>query len=180
VYVVGAGFSAGLGYPLTKSLLIDAWDRLPKESQDQLRKIIEFHHPNFSRKRTTSFPDIEQLLTEMVVNLQMFEASRPAEGSFTKKQLEESREILLFTIAKWFHEIYEDASTTDWLDQIIKRFQDENAAVVSFNWDLILDQLLFGGKLDSKSYGFSEKLASGPLLLKPHGSLNWYQGTQLE
>lgn len=180
MYVVGAGFSAGLGYPLTKSLLIDAWDRVPKESRDPLRRIIEFHHPNFNRKRTTSFPDIEQLLTEMVVNLQMFEASRPAEGSFTKKQLEESREILLFTIAKWFHEIYEDASTTDWLDQIIKRFQDENAAVVSFNWDLILDQLLFGGKLDSKSYGLSEKLASGPLLLKPHGSLNWYQGTQLK
>jgi hypothetical protein len=180
VYVVGAGFSVGLGYPLTKSLLIDAWDRVPKESRDQLRKIIEFHHPSFTRKRTTSFPDIEQLLTEMVVNLQMFEASRPAEGSFTKKQLEESWEILLFTIAKWFHEVYEDASTTDWLDQIIKRLQDENAAVVSFNWDLILDQLLFGGKLDSKSYGLSEKLASGPLLLKPHGSLNWYQGTQLK
>jgi len=35
VYVVGAGFSAGLGYPLTKSLLIDAWDRVPKESRDQ-------------------------------------------------------------------------------------------------------------------------------------------------
>lgn len=180
VYVVGAGFSAGLGYPVTKSLLIEAWDRVPEESRDQLRKIIEFHHPNFSRKRTTSFPDIEQLLTEMVVNLQMFEASRPAEGSFTKKQLQESWEILLFTIAKWFHEIYEDASATDWLDQIIKRLQDENAAVVSFNWDLILDQRLFGGKLDSKSYGLSERLASGPLLLKPHGSLNWYQGTQLK
>jgi hypothetical protein len=180
VYVVGAGFSAGLGYPVTKSLLIDAWDRVPKESRDQLRKIIEFHHPNFSRKRTTSFPDVEQLLTEMVVNLQMFEASRPAEGSFTKKQLQESWEILLFTIAKWFHEIYEDAAATDWLDQIIKRLQDENAAVVSFNWDLILDQRLFGGKLDSKSYGLSERLASGPLLLKPHGSLNWYQGTQLK
>jgi hypothetical protein len=50
VYVVGAGFSAGLGYPLTKNLLIDAWDRVPKESRRQLRKIIEFHHPNFTRR----------------------------------------------------------------------------------------------------------------------------------
>ena len=90
----------------------------PKNRGTSLRKIIEFHHPSFTRKRTTSFPDIEQLLTEMVVNLQMFEASRPAEGSFTKKQLEEPWEILLFTIAEWFHEIYEDASTTDWLDQL--------------------------------------------------------------
>jgi len=98
VYVIGAGFSQGLGYPLTKSLLIDAWDQLPDESRDQLRKIIEFHHPEFSPDRLTSFPDIEQLLTEVAVNLQMFDASRPAEGRFTKEQLIESREILLFTI----------------------------------------------------------------------------------
>jgi hypothetical protein len=110
VYVVGAGFSAGLGYPPTKSLLIDAWGRLPKAARHQLRKIIESHHPNFTRKQNTTFPDIEQLLTEMAVNLQMFEASRPAEGRFTKDQLKESREILLFTIAAWFHEIYEDAT----------------------------------------------------------------------
>ena len=38
VYVIGAGFSAGLGYPLTKSLLIDAWDRLPKDSVSQIEE----------------------------------------------------------------------------------------------------------------------------------------------
>ena len=180
VYVVGAGFSAGLGYPLTKSLLIGAWDRLPKDSRSQLRRIIEFHHPAFSSSRTTSFPDIEQLLTEMAVNLQMFDASRPVEGGFTKAQLKASMDVLLSTIAAWFHEIYETASTKQWLSTVIKRLQKENAAVVSFNWDLVLDQLLFGGRLDSESYGLSSKLGNGPLLLKPHGSLNWYEGTQLK
>src|SRR5258708_6293675 len=180
VYVVGAGFSAGLGYPLTRSLLIDAWDRLPKGSRRQLQKIIEFHHPSFSRKRTISFPDVEQLLTEMAVNLQMFDAGRPAEGRFTKDDLKKSWEILLFTIASWFHEIYEDASETVWLSKVVKKLQDENAAIVSFNWDLVLDQVLFGGKLHSDSYGLSRKLGKGPLLLKPHGSLNWYEGTQLK
>jgi hypothetical protein len=68
VYVVGAGFSAGLGYPLTKSLPIDVWERLPVESREQLKLIIEFHHPAFTPARKTSFPDIEQLLTEMAVN----------------------------------------------------------------------------------------------------------------
>src|SRR5437867_4138524 len=115
VYVVGAGFSAGLGYPLTKSLLIDVWSRLNKDSMEQLRKIIEFHHPAFSTKRKTTFPDIEQLLTEIAVNLELFEASRPGEGTFRKKQLEGSREELLSSIARWFHEIYERASETAWL-----------------------------------------------------------------
>jgi len=82
VCVVGAGFSAGLGYPLTKSLLIDALSRLDEEPRTQLRRIIEFHHPYFTMKRKTTFPDIEQLLTEIAVNLDLFDASRPAEGTF--------------------------------------------------------------------------------------------------
>ena len=180
VYVVGAGFSAGLGYPLTKSLLIEAWDRLPKDSVSQLQRVIEFHHPAFNAKRTTSFPDVEQLLTEIDVNLKMFDASRPAAGRFTKAQLIESREILLFTIASWFHKIYEDAEQTPWLSLAIERLQLENAAIISFNWDLILDQLLFSGELDSRNYGLSNRLPDTPILLKPHGSLNWYEGTQLE
>jgi len=115
VYVIGAGFSVGLGYPLTKSLLIDAWSRLDEEPRTQLRRIIEFHHPYFTTKRKTTFPDIEQLLTEIAVNLDLFDASRPAEGTFTKKRLEETREDLLSCIARWFHEIYEEASGIAWL-----------------------------------------------------------------
>jgi len=180
VYVVGAGFSKGLGYPLTKSLLTDVWSHLPDGSRDQLTKIIEFHHPAFKADRPKTFPDIEQLLTEMAVNLQLFDASRPAEGRFTKDQLRKSRRILLSTVGSWFHELYEDAISTRWLSEIVKKMRREKAAIVSFNWDLILDQLLFSGGLNSQSYGLSKKLGEGPLLLKPHGSLNWYEGRQLE
>jgi len=51
---------------------------------------------------------------------------------------------------------------------------------VSFNWDLVLDQLLFGANLSSANYGLSKKRTSGPFLIKPHGSLNWYDATQIE
>src|SRR5688572_32739447 len=87
VYVVGAGFSAGLGYPQTRSLLIELWSRLDGDARKQLGRVIRFHHPAFDPKRTTNFPDIEQLLTEISVNLDLFGASRPIEGSFTKEQL---------------------------------------------------------------------------------------------
>jgi hypothetical protein len=50
VYVIGAGFSAGLGYPLTKSLLIDVWNRLDKDARTQLRKIIDFHQSRIYAK----------------------------------------------------------------------------------------------------------------------------------
>jgi hypothetical protein len=180
VYVVGAGFSAGLGYPLTKSLLIDVWDLLQKAPRNKLSRIIEFHHPAFNPKRKTSFPDIEQLLTEIKVNLDLFDASRPAEGNFKKKELEDSRDELLFTIADWFHDLYERASQTPWLSKFAKQLRSQNAAIVSFNWDLILDQLLFEDDLTSQSYGLRKALGVGPVLLKPHGSLNWYEKSLVE
>lgn len=180
VYFIGAGFSAGLGYPLTKTLLIDTWEKLPDESRDQITRIIEFHHPSFNAVRRTTFPDIEQLLTEMAVNDDLFDASRPVEGRFTKEQLRDSRETLLFTIASWFHELYKSAKKTVWLSGVVTKLRHEKAAIVSFNWDLVLDQLLFKGEVDSNRYGLSKTFADGPVLLKPHGSLNWYEGTQLE
>jgi hypothetical protein len=179
VYVVGAGFSAGLGYPLTKALLVDVWSRLDGDVRRQLGKVIEFHHPAFDPKRKTSFPDIEELLTEISVNLDLFEASRPVEGNFTKKQLEGVREALLLTIAEWFHELFEPAKQKAWLRHLVARLLSENAAIVSFNWDLILDELLFEKGLGPASYGLAKDLAGGPVLLKPHGSLNWYESSQI-
>src|ERR1700730_14440128 len=180
VYVIGAGFSTGLGYPLTKSLLIDVWTRLPKDSRKRLKQIIEFHHPGFTVKRKTNFPDIEQLLTEIAVNLDLFDASRPAEGRFTREDLEASRAHLLFKIASWFHEIYEQATDTTWLSTIVERIRAEQAAIVSFNWDLVLDQQLFQSNLGPNSYGLGAHLDPGPLLLKPHGSLNWYEAAEIK
>src|SRR5713101_7788650 len=165
VYVVGAGFSAGLGYPLTKSLLIDVWSRLEENAKVRLQKIIKFHHPAFSIRRKTTFPDIEQLLTEIAVNLELFDASRPAEGRLTKRQLEAAREDLLSEIARWFHELYKKASATSWLSAIIKRLRREDAGIGSFNWDLVLDQLLFENGPNRESYGLSKNVAPGPLLL---------------
>ena len=180
VYVVGAGFSAGLGYPQTKSLLIEVWTRLPPETRRQLQSIIKFHHPTFEIERKTTFPDIEQLLTEIAVNLDLFDASRPAEGNFKREDLERSKEELLSEIAQWFHDLYVEACKSPWLPPLVQRLQRQNAAIVSLNWDLVLDQQLFAHGLSSESYGLSEDPGTGPLLLKPHGSLNWYEATQTE
>lgn len=178
VYVVGAGFSGGLGYPLTKSLLIDVWDRLDTATRKDLRKVIGFHHPAFDDARRTTFPDIEQLLTEIAVNLELFDASRRVEGRFTKDELLTVREKLLTAIADWFHEIYERANQVSWLEEFTKRLGSENVAIISFNWDLVLDHKLFDD-VSAAGYGLTRRLEDGPLLLKPHGSLNWYDATQV-
>jgi hypothetical protein len=173
VYIIGAGFSAGLGYPTTSNLLIEVWPRLSNKYRKKLNKVIAFHQPNFDPERATSFPYIETLLTQMSVNLDMFDSSRTAEGSFTTADLLDVRAELLTEIARWFHSLYPEAAKVSWLKKVAQRIQDESATVISFNWDLILDEKLFA-EVSASNYGL-EPGEPGPRLLKPHGSLNWYE-----
>jgi hypothetical protein len=177
VYIIGAGFSAGLGYPTTSNLLIEVWPRLSTGHRERLGRVIGFHQPNFDPERGTSFPYIETLLTQISVNLEMFDSSRIAEGSFTRDDLLDMRAELLTEIAQWFHSLYQEAAKVSWLEKVARRIQNESATVISFNWDLILDYKLFA-EVSAANYGL-ERGASGPRLLKPHGSLNWYEADQI-
>jgi hypothetical protein len=180
VYVVGAGFSVGLGYPMTSSLLSGVWKRLNTKERNQLRKIVTFHHPDFDQKQRSTFPDMERFLTEIDVNLKLFQSSRPAEGNFTKKKLKDAHDDLLWTIGKWFHGLFDHAVEVPWAIRFSERLKNENAAIVSFNWDLVLDHLVFNGEIVKDNYGLAKQLAECPLLFKPHGSLNWYKGTEID
>ncbi len=177
VYVIGAGLSAGLGFPTIGNLLPKMWGRLEeKKIADDLSKIIRFHHPNFNPALEETYPNIEQLLSEMQANEQLFDSSRPATGNFTSEKLQDQRQDLLFELATWFHDLKDIAlkKPPEWLKQLVSEMKAENAQVISFNWDLVLDQLLFGKDLDSSCYGFSEH-KDRVRLIKPHGSLNWYE-----
>jgi len=180
VYVVGAGFSTGLGYPMTNTLLTKVWTHLHAAERKQLGKIVAFHHPDFDSARPNTFPNMERLLTEIDVNLKLFTSSRPAEGHFTKKKLEAAHDNLLLSVGSWFHVLFDEAIKAPWLSEVVRRIQEENAAIVSFNWDLILDHLVFDGQVAAVNYGLTQNLGKGPLLLKPHGSLNWYKGTEID
>jgi hypothetical protein len=174
VYVIGAGFSAGLTYPLVHDLLIRLWERLSQPQQEQLTAVIKFHHPEFTPAKRTSFPTIERLLSEMMANEQLFEASRSAPGSFTYEDLVAIRRDLLLAVADWFHEIHEATfkSLPEWLVSFRDKVLEDGDTIISFNWDLVLDELIFGDKMNGKSYGFGSLVRGSTTLLKPHGSLN--------
>jgi hypothetical protein len=180
VYIIGAGFSAGLGYPLTSDLLQRLWQRLKdRDFKSRLTNVIEFHHHGFDPKRFSSFPNVEQLLSQMEVNYQFFDASRNHTGEFTKEKLQDIQQRLLLELADWFHALTQTIqmkrAQTSWLRKFKDRVERECAAVISFNWDLVLDELLFGDNLNANSYGFPQIRDDAPVLLKPHGSLNWFE-----
>src|ERR1035437_8136371 len=95
VYVVGAGFSAGLGFPMTNDLLVRVWAKLEAPLRDKLINIIQFHHPEFDPNRATTFPELEPLLSSMEANLELFHHTRKATGNFKPKDIREATEGLL-------------------------------------------------------------------------------------
>ena len=114
----------------------------------------------------------------MLVNEQLFDSSRHYTGKFTKNHLRNLQRKLLLEISDWFHAISRKVCPSDpavpWLIAFRERIKRERAVIISFNWDLILDELLFGSELNKTCYGFSDEPNAGPTLLKPHGSLNWF------
>lgn len=179
VYVVGAGLSAGLGFPTIGDLLPGLWRRLEKAGIDtEIADVIRFHHPDFNADRHETFPTIEQLLSEMKANAELFYSTRPAAGNFSSEQLEDRRANLLQEMAIWFHDLKEAAlkAKPKWLRALVSNMKEDEASIISFNWDLVLDEMLFGSALDKGSYGLDRR-RKGPRLIKPHGSLNWYRSS---
>ena len=177
MYVIGAGFSRGLGYPLMKDILARLWKYVDDtEFKRRMARVIKFYYPNF---RGMNFPNVEELLTRMVVNEELLDSSRQHKGEFTKEDLRILQHILLLKISDWFHDILKranpDSARFGWLYDFRDRVIQENAVIISFNWDLVLDQLLLEHNLSASSYGLSRTLSQGPVLLKPHGSLNWFE-----
>lgn len=171
VFVVGAGFSTEFGYPMARDLLPRLWGRLEEPKRKAFSKVFKFHHPDWDFRPAT-LPEIEILLTELAASDRLLPSGK-WEGPFTVRKLRKIREELLFEIANWFHEIHTDAPTGSVTSEFVDRVRSERATVISFNWDYELDKALFP-KITPKYYGLGKEAIKEPVLLKPHGSLNWY------
>ena len=141
VYVVGAGLSAGLGFPTINSLTRAIWPELTANTANAIADIIRFHHPDFDPSLSGTFVNIERLLSEMQANEELFNSSSLlVRAGFSREELRERRQSFLLEMAAWFHKKQRAAlkTTPPWLSQLVERMQAQNAQVISFNWDLVL------------------------------------------
>jgi hypothetical protein len=168
---------------MTNDLLLKVWGRLGKSFRKQLTLIIKFHHPEFEPERKTTFPELEPLLSAMEANRTLFDRTRTAIGNFKPDDISHASNKLLWHVAKWFDEIHQNvrinAKSHTWLLKFARHVKQENSTIISFNWDLVLDQILLEPSTIKEQYGFADE-PSAPMLLKPHGSLNWFNGNQAQ
>lgn len=178
VYIIGAGFSAGLEFPISNKLLEFIWPAIPKNKRKMAEKVIQFHNHNFLPNHPHTFPDVEVLLTQLDTNIELFNHTRRSEGNFKKTDLIAAKNELLVAMAREFHSthktVFDNLENYSWLEKFRDHYvKSENSTIISFNYDLILEELLFKDAPSPNHYGFG-KQKSKPQILKPHGSLNWF------
>ena len=139
VYIIGAGFSVGLGYPLLSNLLDYVWNDISEDDKMTIAKVIKFHNPNFEPNHPFTYPDIETLLTQFDANIELFGHTRQIEGKFEKTKLVTARNTLLVEMAKKFHKTNKTVSIENfsWLDAFKKRISSGSPTIISFNYDLV-------------------------------------------
>lgn len=188
LYVIGAGFSAPAGMPLTNQLLplvfqhamsIKTPDSDPELGHAQiLLESLRFYIPEFEfdpyKLRVGEIPDgfdFERFLTFMGVN--------SAIQMGTSEQLDEHGSQELSYFMDWTADVVRQAqmkAARKGLPEVYHKFaqQIEDAMIFTFNWDTILEVSLEKAgrpyQLDRRRQGRHPEIP----VLKLHGSIDWF------
>lgn len=174
-YVLGAGASRDMGYPLAKSMgnELFAW-------MEQQTNSDSYDFPLAAASLRSTFrqvEDIEELLTNMDELIASAKSLALEDRAIARSIASHDKPALVAAIRGWFDEIREKPASSYKLfaENVVK----EGDTIISFNYDVSLDRELRSSGLWhlGDGYGFAVEhfqIGSPVQLLKLHGSINWF------
>ena len=170
VFILGAGFSAAAGIPMTGPLLSLAMNRFREESPGLWSRVYRYVRACFG---LDGEPDYERLsLAEICTFLHYVELREHAGGERWSDAGSRENLALRYFIAKT---VVERTPIGSSIPAVYLRFAKqllESDVVISFNWDYLLEAALLQLGL-GYSYSFEDKAVP---LAKLHGSVDWRLG----
>jgi hypothetical protein len=170
VFILGAGASKHCGYPLTNDILREVTKKASDEHKFHIHNFIKHQYPNFIASYR-NYPNIEDVLSLLDVSIRMKSEVPDSQYNLYTTDVSEIRRIILRNIVQYFFQILNDVDS----NMPIYKFADcltKKDVVISFNWDLNLEKALKDLK---KKYSYDLNAKNKITILKPHGSINWYQ-----
>ena len=196
--IVGAGFSSNAGLPLASQFTVELLKTAglnkngPSRAQVAfLRQFVDRTFGEGSRRSAKEWPELEDVLT--IIDLSA-NSGHHLGKDYSASQLRTVRRAILVRMIRMLEQRYsagEKAADANWqqLDTFFKRFDASDCAVLSMNWDTVIERgLERTQKLTRFDYGCEarpaqfdgDKLKRRTLrsakelrLIKPHGSINW-------
>jgi hypothetical protein len=168
VYVLGAGASKHVGYPLASTMGSEMLSWM--EKRDDFRYTAEFIRDEFGDS-----PDIENVITELDAHIKCLENVTELEDRRRRTTYTSQRMELRKAVPIWFSEIHHNPASA--YSKFAERVQPGDV-VITFNYDDSLERELKRlGKWDIwQGYGFrvgNSGRATQVPVLKLHGSINW-------
>jgi len=171
VYLIGAGASVRYGLPTLKSLTWELVESLDQSDRNILLTAIRESFPGTELTSMNQTVDYEELLNRLnpdaLAYLELAGVSPP----------ESPRRRAALLALQGLHDFVLDrckrvAHQRGPFDTLVKAV-DSHSVIVSFNWDVLLEMaVLRAGR--EYSYLPPGLRGDGVLLLKPHGSINWF------
>lgn len=170
LFILGAGFSAGAGIPMTGPLLSLAMKRFHEDSPGLWSRVDGYVRACFGLEGE---PDYERLsLAEICTFLHYVELREHAGGERWSDAGSRENLALRYFIAK---AVVERTPVGSGIPDVYLRFAkqlQETDVVISFNWDCLLEAAL---SQVGRSYSYSFEGNALPLA-KLHGSIDWRLG----
>jgi hypothetical protein len=136
-----------------------------------VRNFIQYQYPHF-KPRWKNYPPFEEFLSLVDVYLEFAHVIKRGH-SFSNDEVAQIKKDLLLATSVVLHEALPQGTRTK-----AKRFAEllrPGDVVITFNWDLLVEEALYDLKKE-----WEYKLRDGAIcILKPHGSLDWYDSKEV-
>jgi hypothetical protein len=175
LFILGAGASKACGIPLASELLKEVFEKSEFAGKDRLMDLLRYLYPRFE-PQWGNYPNIEEFLSLVDVTI-TFNEKVKSHHKFTTNEISELRDQLLTGIATLLLRVDPSVAVKATPLLSLAKHLRPNDTVVTFNWDLLLEGALFSLGIDNWSYvGNKSKVT----ILKPHGSLDWYDSGKVK
>lgn len=181
VLILGAGASASCGIAVARDILREAMQRLTKrdsEQTDKVHKLLQYLYPGFD-ENLSNYPNVEDFLNLIEMAKEFHTEAYIESKKWSEAKLQEVAEITLRAITEYIWDFMADADRRRVLLGLTRELVHPGDVVISFNWDFMIDLTLEDLNISGYpvySYGSSREAVA---LLKPHGSIDWFEESKL-
>lgn len=168
LYIIGAGASSPYNLPTLKTLLWDICKFFKEEDQKILKQAI-YETFRITLERPEDSPDFESFLNMLDARSLLYLHENKLEMLPSIRQ--RAAVLALKGLREYIHQKCLAAENQKGLYDYLVQSLREDQAIVSFNWDVLLEVAFH--RVGHK-YTYLEPSKEATLLLRPHGCISWF------
>jgi hypothetical protein len=181
VFILGAGASASCGIAVARDILREAMQRLSKRDAKLAKKVhdlLHFLYPGFSEE-LANYPNVEDFMNLVEIAKEFHTEDYIESRRWPVARLQEASDIAVRAITEYIWGFMADDDRRRTLSALVHELVRPGDVIISFNWDFMIDLALEDiDENTSPRYSYSSDRGS-IVLLKPHGSIDWFQNERL-